>query len=172
MMPGSSGVGHWLRPRDIDEGAAGAVCLIRITDGVAVRDLTYLMGGGEPATAGQQVNQMSPAGDMLGGLKTTFLFANWDAVSINQQLVRDFKLEELNEQVGQGSEVGLFYEGKSEPGKGTQMMIRAFCSATVKLCRSVWIEVKNLDDPLIEGAPRLSHTLIEKGLILFDYQGF
>ena len=43
---------------------------------------------------------------------------------------------------------------------------------TVKPCRVAWIEVKELDDPAVEGVPRLSQTFIEKGLNLFDHQGF
>ena len=35
-----------------------------------------------------------------------------------------------------------------------------------------WVEVKKLDDPSIEGIPQLLQTLIQKGLNLFDHQGF
>ena len=93
-------------------------------------------------------------------------------ISINQQLVRDFDSEERGEQVDQGSEVGLFYGRKSGHGHGTKTMIWASHSAMVKPCRSAWVEVKDFDDPSIEGTPQLLHTLIKKGLNLFDHQGF
>ena len=42
----------------------------------------------------------------------------------------------------------------------------------VKPCRVAWVEVKESDDPIGESIPRLSKTLVEKGLNLFEHQGF
>ena len=116
------------------------------------------MGGGEHTTADQQVNHISTA----GGIETIYPSANWDVVFINQRLVRDFESEELDEQVDQGSKVGLFYGRKSEHGLGTKAMIRVSHSATVKPCQSAWVDVKDLNDPSIEGTPQLLHTLIKR----------
>ena len=146
----------------------GAVRIIRSTNGRAVRDLTQVAGGEENTTPSPQINQIASE----VGPETTYPSADWDVVSINRRLVRDFDAENLGGQVSQGSEVGFFHDGKSENGHETKRWLRASHSATVKPCRVAWVEVKESDDPTVESVPRLSQTLIEKGLNLFDHQGF
>lgn len=105
-MSGLSGIGQRLRPRDMDEGAANTVHLIRSTSQVAVRDLTNRAGGIKPPAADQQVNNVLPAGNLPSGSETANPSADWDMISINQQLVGDFASEELNKQIDQGSDRG------------------------------------------------------------------
>ena len=167
MMPGSS-ANQLLQPRDLDEAQTGAGRVIRSTDGRAVRDLTQMAGGEEDTTPSPQINHITSE----IGPETTYPSADWDVVSINRRLVRDFDAENLGGQVSQGSEVGSFHDGKLENGHETKRWLRASHSATVKPCRVAWVEVKESDDPTVESVPRLSQTLIEKGLNLFDHQGF
>ena len=89
----------------------------------------------------------------------TYPSADWDVVSINKRLIRDFKAEDLGVQVSQGSEVGFFHDGKSENGHETKEAFRASHSATVRPCWVAWVEVKELDDPSVEGVPQLSCRL-------------
>merc|ERR1711973_356994 len=150
MMPGSS-ANQQLRPRDLDESQTGAVRLIRSTDGRAIRDLTQVAGGEENTTPSPQINHITPE----DGPETTYPSADWDIVSINRRLVRDFDADNLGVKVSQGSEVGFFHDGKLENGHETKKVIRASHSVMVKPCRVAWVEVKESDDPIGESVPQL-----------------
>ena len=167
MMPGSS-ASQRLQPRDLEDTQTGVGRVIRSTDGRPVRDLTQTAGGEEDTTPSPQVNNITTGGDP----ETTYPSADWDVVSINRRLVRDFDAENLKGQVSQGSEVGSFYDGHSESELKTKKWLRASHSVMVKPCRVAWVEVKESDDPIGESIPRLSKTLVEKGLNLFEHQGF
>ena len=108
-----------------------------------------MAGGEENTTPSPQINQITSE----DGTETTYPSADWDIVSINQWLVRDFDAENLGVQVSHGSEVGFFHDGKSENGHETKKVLRASHSVTVKPCRVAWIEVKELDDPAVDGVP-------------------
>ena len=102
--------------------------IIRSTDGRAVRDLTQVAGGEENTTPSPQINQIASE----DGTETTYPSADWDIVSINRRLVRDFDAENLGVQVSHGSEVGFFHDGKSENGHETKKVLRASHSVRVK----------------------------------------
>ena len=119
MLPGQVEAQTRLRPRDLEEKTAGTAHLVRSTTGVAVRGLTRsTRNADEPEDGHQAINVMSKSvypQSCQTDPETMYPSADWDRVSLTQQVIDDFTSETAIPRISDETEASVSYVNTTDP---------------------------------------------------------